>query len=69
MLQSCFVEAELTIFGFCTGKIRKILLELDPYDISLSFVKTADYLATKVSTVLCKLVRAGSFFYHSVSLT
>ena len=44
------------------------MLELDPYGgtgpdgiFLLFFVKTANYLAPKISTVLCKLVRIGGF--------
>ena len=32
MPQSCFQEAELSTFPFRTGKVKKLLLELDPYD-------------------------------------
>ena len=65
MPQSCFPEAELT-FAFCSGEVKKLLLELDPYGgtgpdgiFPLFFVKTANYLAPKISTVLRKLVRIG----------
>ena len=68
MPQSCFPEAELTTFAFCSGEVKKLLLELDHYggagpdDIfPLFFVKTAYYLAPKFSTVLHKLVRIGGF--------
>ena len=44
------------------------MFELDPYDgagsdgiFPLFFIKTANYLAAKISTVLCKLVRIGGF--------
>ena len=67
MLQSCFPEAELT-FAFHSGEVKNSLLELDPYGgagpdgiFPLFFVKTANYLAPKISTVLHKLVRIGGF--------
>ena len=59
---------ELTTFAFCSGEVKNLLLELDPSggagpdDIfPLFFVKTANYLAPKVSIVLRKLVRIGGF--------
>ena len=65
---SCFPEAEFTIFAFRSGEVKKLLVELDPYDGSgpdgiflLFFIKTANYLAPKISTVLCKLVSIGGF--------
>ena len=66
MPQSCFPEAELTTFAFSSGEVKKLLLELDPYGgagpdgiFPLFFTKTANCLAPKISTVLCKLVRIG----------
>ena len=66
--KSCFPKAELTKFAFCSGDVQKLLLELDPYGnagpdgiFPLFFVKTANYLAPKISTVLHKLVRIGGF--------
>ena len=66
--QSCFPEAELTTFAFRSGEVKKLLLELDPYggaepnDIfPLFFVKTANYVAPKISTVLRKLAIIGGF--------
>ena len=63
----CFPEAKLTL-AFCSGEVKKLLLELDPYDgagpdgtFPLFFVKTANYLAPKISTVLHKLIRIGGF--------
>ena len=68
MPQSCFPEAELTAFAFYSGEVKKLLLELDSYGCAgpdgifpLFFIKTAIYLAPKISTVLCKLVRIGGF--------
>ena len=68
MPQSCFPEAELTTFAFRSGEVKKLLLELDPYGgagldgiFPLFFIKTANYLAPKISTVFCKLVRIGGF--------
>ena len=68
MPQSCFPEAELTTFAFRSGEVKKLLLELDPYGgagpdgiFPLFFIKTANYLAPKISTVLRKLVRIGGF--------
>ena len=47
--QSCFPEAELTTFALRFGEVKKLLLELDPYDgagpdgvFPLFFVKTAN---------------------------
>ena len=58
----------LTAFAFCSGEVKKLLLELDPYGgagpdciFSLFFVKTNNYLAPKISTVLNKLARIGGF--------
>ena len=31
MPQSCFPEAELTTFAFCSGEVKKLLFELDRY--------------------------------------
>ena len=66
--QPCFPEAELTTFAFRSGEVKKLLLELDPYGSAgpdgifpLFFVKTANYLPPKISTVLHKLVRIGGF--------
>ena len=68
MPQSCFPEAELTTFAFHSGEVKKLLLELDPYGgagpdgiFPLSFIKTVNYLAPKIFTVLRKLVRIGGF--------
>ena len=68
MPQSCFPAAELTTFAFRSGEVKKLLLELDPYGgagpdgiFPLFFIKTANYLASKISTVLRKLVRIGGF--------
>ena len=67
MPQSCFPEAELT-FAFRSGEVKKLLLELDPYGgagpdgiFPRFFIKTANYLTAKISTVLRKLVRIGGF--------
>ena len=64
--QSRVLEAELTIFAFHFGEVKKSLLELNPYGgagpngiFPLFFVKTANYLAPKMSTVQHKLVRIG----------
>ena len=66
--QSCFPEAGLTTFSFWSGKVTKLLLEHDAYGgagpdgiFPLFFVKAATYLAPKISTVLCKLVRIRGF--------
>ena len=54
MPQSCFPEAELTTFAFCSGEVKKLLLEFDPYGgaapdgfFPLFFIKTANYLAQR----------------------
>ena len=66
--QSCFPEAELTTFAFCCGEVKKLLLELDPYGSAgadgifpLFFVKTANYLTPKISTVLRKISQNRRF--------
>ena len=58
MPQSCFPEVELTTFAFRSGEVKTSLLELDPYGgagpdgiFLLLFIKTANYLAPKISTV------------------
>ena len=58
-----FLRLKLTTFAFCSGEVKKLLLELDPYGgagpdgiFPLLFVKTAIYLAPKISTVLHKLL-------------
>ena len=68
MPQACFPEAQLTTFALRSGEVKKLLLELDPYGgagpdgiFPLFFIKTANYLAPKISTVLSKLVRIGGF--------
>ena len=68
MPQSCFPEAELTTFAFRSREVKKLLLELNPYGgagpdsiFPLFFIKTANYLPPKISTVLHKLVRIGGF--------
>ena len=68
MPQSCFPEAELTIFFFRSGEVKELLLEFDTYvgagpdsNFPLFFVKTANYLAPEISAVLHKLVRIRSF--------
>ena len=68
MPQTCFPEAVLTTFAFLSGEVKKLLLELDLYSgigsdgiFPLFFVKTANYLAPKISIVLHKLVRIGGF--------
>ena len=55
-------------FAFCSGEVKKLLLELDPYGgagpdgiFPLFFVKTASYLFPKISPVLRKLVGIGGF--------
>ena len=68
MPQSCFLKAELTTFAFRSGEVKKLLLELDPYGdagpdgvFPLFFIKTANHVAPKISTVLRKVVRIGGF--------
>ena len=70
MLLSCFPETELTTV------VKQSLLELDPYGgavpdgiFPLFFVKTASYLAPKVSTVLRRLVRIGGFSWRVGNIT
>ena len=63
-------EAELTTFAFCFGEIKKLLLELDPYNgarpdgiFPLFFIKTANYLPPKIFAVICTLVKADVLVY------
>ena len=60
MAQSCFPVPKLTTFTFYSGEItgKKLLLKLHPYGgagpdgiFPLFFIKTDDYLASKISTV------------------
>ena len=58
--QSCFPDAVLATCAFRSG--------VDPYGGALPddifpmlFIKSADYIATKISTVFCKLVSVGGF--------
>ena len=62
MSQSCFPEAELTTFAFCSGEVKKLLLVLDPYgSAGPDAFFLCSLLAPKISTVLPKLVRTGGF--------
>ena len=61
MPQSCFPKAELTTLAFHSWEVRKLLLELDPDggagpdgNFPLFFIKTANYLAPKISNIFCK---------------
>ena len=80
MPQSCFPVAELTTFAFRSAEVKKLLLKLDPYSgvgldgiFPLFFVKTANYVAPKISTVLHKLVNKRfqhvfeGWYYHTGS--
>ena len=58
----------MTIFAFCTGEVKKLLFELDPYGSAglMAFFLGFNnlpiiYLAPKISTVFCELVRVGDF--------
>ena len=68
MPELCFPDTELTTFAFRSGEVKKLLLEPDPYGVAwpdgifpLFFIKTASYLAPKISAVLHKLVIIGGF--------
>ena len=68
MPPSCFPEPKLTTLAFRSREIRSLLLDLDAYGgagpdgiFPLFFIKTAQYMAPKVSVLFRKLIRAGSF--------
>ena len=65
---SCFPEPKLSKLAFRSSEVRKLLLDLDAYGgtdpngiFPLFFKKTAEYLAPKLSVILRKLARSGSF--------
>ena len=67
---SCFPEPKLNSFAFRSSEIKNILLDLDSFGavdpngifpLLIFFIKTVDFMAPKVSVVLCKLARMGSF--------
>ena len=65
---SCFPEAKLSIIAFRSREIKSLLLDLGAYGgvdpngiFPMFFIKTADFLAPKLSVILRKLARRGSF--------
>lgn len=65
---SCFPEAKLTSLAFRSREIKALLMDLDAYGgvdpngiFPLFFIKTADFLAPKLSVILRKLARRGAF--------
>ena len=66
--QSCHPEAKLTTIAFRSHEIERLMLNLDPYGGScpdgifpLFFIKTAHFLAPKISVIFRKLTRVGKF--------
>ena len=65
---SCFPESKLNCFAFRSSEVKKLLLDLDSYGsvdpngiFPLFFIKTAGFMAPKISVVFRKLSRSGSF--------
>ena len=65
---TCHASPSLTSFAFRSSEVRRLLLDLDPYGGSdplgmfpLFLKRTADVLAPRLSAVLRRLVRLGSF--------
>ena len=65
---TCFPEAKLIKIAFRSRELKNLLMELDVYGgagpdgiFPMFFVKTADFLAPKISTIFRKLIRAGHF--------
>ena len=66
--QSCHPEAKLTTIAFRSHEIERLMLNLDPYGgsgpdgiFALFFIKTAHFLAPKISVIFRKLTRVGKF--------
>lgn len=66
--QSCHPEAKLTTIAFRSREIKRLMLDLDPYGglgpdgiLPIFFIKTAHFLAPKLSTLFRKLTREGKF--------
>ena len=66
--QSCHPEAKLTTIAFRSHKIERLMLDLGPYGGSgpdgicpLFFIKTAHFLAPKISVIFRKLTRVSKF--------
>ena len=65
---TCFPEPRLTKIAFKSREVKILLAELDVYGgagpdgiFPLFFVKMADFLAPKITTILRKLARTGQF--------
>ena len=65
---TCHPSPSLTTFAFRSSKVRRLLLDLDPYGgtdplrMFPPFLKiTADVMAPRLSVVFQQLVRLGSF--------
>ena len=66
--QSCYPEAKLTSIAFRSRELEDLMLNLDPYGgagpdeiFPLFFIKTAHFLAPKVSVIFRKLIKNGKF--------
>ena len=65
---TCHPSRSLTTFAFRSSEVRRLLLDLDPYGdteplgmFPLFLQRTADVMAHRLSVVLWRLVRLGSF--------
>ena len=74
----CFPEVNLSSLAFRSSEVKQLLLDLDNYGgmdpngiFPLFLKKNAQLLAPKISTILRKLIRAGSFpsFWRSGNIT
>ena len=66
--RSLVIRLSLTTFAFRSSEVRRLLLDLDPYDVTdhwvcflVFFKRTADVMAPRLSVVFSWLVRLGSF--------
>ena len=75
---TCFPEVNLSSLAFRSSEVKQLLLDLDNYGgmdpngiFPLFLKKNAQVLAPKISTILRKLIRAGSFpsFWRSGNIT
>ena len=76
--QTCYPEAKLTSIAFRSRELKELMLNLDPYGgagpdgiFPLFFIKTADFLAPKISVIFRKLARNGLFslFWRAGDIT
>ena len=65
---TCHPSPSLTSFAFRSSEVRRLLLDLDPYEgsdplgiLPLFLQRTPDVMALRLSVVFRRLVRLGSF--------